>query len=296
MRNALARSTVADIFLTALAPMIWGSTYIVTSTFLPPDRPFTAALIRVLPAGLLLVALFRTLPPRGQWGKVMVLSLLNIGAFQALLFVAAYRLPGGVAAVVGAIQPLLVMLLSWSVDRRQPAVVAILAALAGVAGMALLLLSPNAQWETVGVLAAFGGACSMALGAWLMRRWQVPLPAMAMTGWQLLLGGVMLAPLAWWQDAPLPALTPVAIAGYVWLCVAGALIAYGLWFRGITRLPSEAVTALGLLSPVTAVVLGWIFLHQALRGSALAGLLIVLISVVVIQRASVQPRVSAKKP
>ena len=72
-----------DALTTAVGPVIWGSTYIVTTELLPPDRPFTAALLRTLPAGLLLV-----------------LAALNIGVFQALLFVAAYRLPGGVAAVV----------------------------------------------------------------------------------------------------------------------------------------------------------------------------------------------------
>lgn len=44
-----------DIVLTALAPAIWGSGYIVTSQFLP-DHPFTAALLRTLPARLLLVS------------------------------------------------------------------------------------------------------------------------------------------------------------------------------------------------------------------------------------------------
>ncbi len=56
--------------------------------------------------------------------------------------------------------------------------------------------------------------------------------------------------------------------GYLWLCVAGAMLAYGLWFRGISRLPSVAVSALSLLSPVTAVLLGWIFLGQKIEGGA----------------------------
>ncbi|MEG1771284.1 MAG: EamA family transporter, partial [Comamonas sp.] len=100
-----------DVLLTALAPAIWGSTYIVASEILPPDRPFTAALIRALPAGLLLLLFTRVLPARRDAWRLLVLSALNIGVFQALLFVAAYRLPGGLAAVLGAIQPLLVMLL-----------------------------------------------------------------------------------------------------------------------------------------------------------------------------------------
>src|SRR5256885_583859 len=110
-----------DILLTALAPAIWGSTYIVTSELLPPDRPFTAALIRVLPAGLLLVLFTRRLPVGSGWWRLLVLGALNIGVFQALLFVAAYRLPGGLAAVLGAVQPLLVMALAWGVDGRVPA-------------------------------------------------------------------------------------------------------------------------------------------------------------------------------
>jgi probable blue pigment (indigoidine) exporter len=50
----------------------------------------------------------------------MALGALNIGIFQALLFIAAYRLPGGLAAVLGAIQPLLIMVLAWAVDGRTP--------------------------------------------------------------------------------------------------------------------------------------------------------------------------------
>ena len=92
-----------DALATALGPVIWGLTYIVTTELLPPDRPFTAALLRTLPAGLLLVLWCRRWPAWGDWvgwRRLLVLAALNIGVFQALLFVAAYRLPGGVAAVV----------------------------------------------------------------------------------------------------------------------------------------------------------------------------------------------------
>lgn len=272
-----------DYLLTAAAPAIWGSTYIVTSELLPPDRPFTAALIRVLPAGLLLVLLMRQWPARSDWLRLLALSALNIGAFQALLFVAAYRLPGGLAAVLGAIQPLLVMALAWLVDRKTPAAMTLLAAIAGVVGMALLLVSPQTVFEPVGIVAALLGAACMAAGVWLTRRWALPMPVLALTGWQLLLGGLMLAPLAWWIDAPLPPLGPVAVAAYAYLCIAGALLAYALWFRGIARLPVVGVASLGLLSPLTAVVLGWAMLGQSITGLALFGLLMVLASVLAVQ-------------
>lgn len=272
-----------DVLLTAMAPAIWGSTYIVTSELLPPDRPFTAALIRVLPAGLLLLLFTRRFPARQDWWRVVVLSALNIGVFQALLFVAAYRLPGGLAAVLGAIQPLLVMVLVWAVDHRAPRLATLWSAIIGVAGMAILLLSPQTTFEPIGIAAALLGAVCMATGVWLTRRWRLDLPVLPLTGWQLFIGGLMLAPVAWLVDAPLPTLTLSQWAAYAYLCLAGAVLAYGLWFRGVSRLPTVAVASLGLLSPLTAVVLGWVLLSQSMTGTAFLGLAIVLASIFAVQ-------------
>ena len=269
----LSRNLILDLLLTALAPAIWGTTYIVTSQFLPPDRPFIAALLRVLPAGIALLIWSRRFPQRGEWAKLIVTGILNIGAFQALLFIAAYRLPGGLAAVIGAIQPLLVMLLAWCVDRQRSPWLAVFSAIAGILGMAMLLLSPHTVLDPLGIGAAFLGAISMALGTW-------PEPP--------------LAPVALIVDPPLHQVTVLQAAGYLWLCLAGAMLAYGLWFRGIGRLSPVAVSAMSLLSPVTAVVLGWIFLGQKIQGMALMGLIVVLASVLSIQRALARQAAGAK--
>ncbi len=285
-----------DALTTAVGPVIWGSTYIVTTELLPPDRPFTAALLRTLPAGLLLVLWCRRWPAWGDWTgwwRLLVLAALNIGVFQALLFVAAYRLPGGVAAVVGAIGPLVVMGLAWALDHRRPPAVALAAGALGVLGMAALLLSPGARWDMVGVAAALVGTLCMAAGTFWSRRWRSDLPVLAFTGWQLLAGGIMLAPVAWAVDPPLPVLTAAHVAGYLYLSLVGALLSYALWFRGVARLPSVAVSSLLLLSPVTAVVLGWALLGQAMRGLSLVGMLVVLASVLAVQWAMSRPTTPA---
>ncbi|MQA21451.1 EamA family transporter [Rugamonas rivuli] len=290
MNEKSTTSSLITTLTTALAPAIWGSTYIVTTQLLPPDRPFIAALLRTLPAGVLLLIFVGRLPQRAEWGRLVVLSALNIGFFQALLFIAAYRLPGGLAAVVGAIQPLLVMGLAWLLERRPPARLAVGAGVLGVLGMAVLLLSPGAVWDAAGIAAALAGAACMAAGTYLTRRWRSELPVLALTGWQLLLGGLMLAPLAVLVDPPLPALDAVQVLGYAYLSLAGALLAYALWFRGIARLSPVAVSSLGLLSPLVAVVLGWALLGQAMSGLSLAGLATVLASILAVQRGSAQRR------
>lgn len=290
MPNPLSASRPGDVLLTALAPLVWGSTYIVTSEILPAGRPFTAGLIRVLPAGFLLILFIRRFPASQAWFRLLIVSALNIGIFQALLFVAAYRLPGGLAAVLGAIQPLLVMALNYAVDGRPPVRLALAASAVGVVGMATLLLSPNTVWEPVGILAALLGAACMAAGTFLTRRWHFELPVLALTGWQLALGGLMLAPVAWFADAPLPALSTAQILGYAYLSLVGAVGGYALWFRGIALLPPVAVSSLGLLSPVAAVVLGWTLLGQSMTGLSLLGLVMVLGSVLTVQLAMIQPR------
>lgn len=283
------------IVVTALAPIIWGSTYIVTTELLPAYRPYTAALIRVLPAGFLLLLMSFYLPKRKEWGRLIILSALNIGLFQGLLFVAAYRLPGGVAAVVGAIQPLLLMLLIWLVDSKAPRVLTVFAAVFGVIGMAALLLSPKTEWDLWGIIAAFLGACSMGAGTYLAKRWHSSLPVLAFTGWQLLLGGLMLLPAAYVLDPALPVLSSIEILSYAYLSIFGALIAYLLWFKGIATLPPVAVSSLGLLSPVTAVVLGWWLLDESLQGFALLGLITVLVSILVVQISSSPKSISRSK-
>ena len=162
--------------------------------------------------------------------------------------------------------------------------------------MAVLLLSPDTAWDAAGVDAALFGAASMAAGTFLTRYWKIDMPVLALTGWQLLLGGALLLPVAWLADAPLPPLSLTQVTAYAYLCLAGALLAYALWFRGIAHLSPVAVSSLGLLSPLTAVVLGWVLLGQAMSGLSFFGLFIVLTSVLAVQWATAQPQKALASP
>jgi probable blue pigment (indigoidine) exporter len=281
-RHPTSRGT--DLALTALAPAIWGSTYVVTTNWLPAGYPLTVAMLRALPAGVLLLLLVRQLPSRGWWLRVLVLGALNFSVFWAMLFVAAYRLPGGVAATLGAIQPLVVILLSRLLLDTPVRAGAVVAAVAGMAGVALLVLTPHARLNVVGVVAGLAGAGSMALGTVLTRRWQPPVSALTFTAWQLVAGGILLLPVALWFEPPLPALTQANVLGLAYLGLIGAALTYVLWFRGIARLGPGPVASLGFLSPLTAVMLGWAMLDQWLSAMQLVGMAAVLGSVWLSQR------------
>ena len=69
-----SRSPLGLILMTAIVPVLWGSTYVVTRQWLPADMPLTGAAIRALPAGLLLLAITRRLPEGQWWWRSTVLS------------------------------------------------------------------------------------------------------------------------------------------------------------------------------------------------------------------------------
>ena len=252
---------------------------------LPDGRPLFAAAMRALPVGLILVAVFRRLPNGGWWWRAFVLGTLNIGLFFALLFVAAYRLSGGVAATVGAVQPLVVSLLAWPLlgerfSRKKAA-----AGFLGALGVGLLVLRGEAALDPVGLAAALAGTLSMATGVVLTKRWGRPAPLLVFTAWQLVAGGLLLVPLTYALEGPPPEITAANGAGFLYLGLVGTGLANALWFRGIGRLPASSVSFLGLLSPVVAATLGFVVLGEALTPAQLLGALAVFAGVLLGQSA-----------
>jgi probable blue pigment (indigoidine) exporter len=273
---------LATLLLTALAPISWGTTYLVTTELLPAGHPLFAGLMRALPAGLIAIAIGRRLPTGGWWLKAATLGILNIGAFFPLLFLAAERLPGGVAAAVAGAQPLIILGLGALVlhDRIRPLTAAIAAA--GAGGVALVVLSPAAGLDSLGIIAAIGGVTATAAGMVLTKRWGRPagVGAVAYAGWQLTAGGLFLLPLTLlWEGVPAE-IDSGALLGYLWLGTAGGLIAYTLWFHGIQELPVIAPGLLSLLSPVVATVLGATIAGESFTAIQLTGIAIVLAALI----------------
>jgi probable blue pigment (indigoidine) exporter len=276
--------------VTAVAPLAWGTTYLVTEQLLPPDRPLFAALMRALPAGLLLLAVTRTLPRGSWWWKAVVLGVLNIGVFFPLVFLAAYGLPGGLAATVQAASPLVVMALAWPLIRERPTAVRVVSALVGLLGVGLLVLGSRDGVTALGLVGAFGSVAVSALGFVLVKRWAPPVGMLTLVSWQLVVGGLVLLPVALLVEGAPPAIDAPAAAGFLWIGVVGTIVAYYCWFHGLSRLPAGAVSLVGLLNPVTGTVLGVAFAAEAFGTTQALGMALVIGGVLAGQRRSRRTR------
>ncbi|MEV7104147.1 EamA family transporter [Streptomyces atroolivaceus] len=277
-----SRQNVLTAALTGLAPAVWGSTYLVTTELLPPDRPLLATTMRALPGGLVLLAVGRKLPAGIWWWRASVLGLLNIGAFNFLLFVAAYRLPGGIAAVIMSAQPVLVVILAAFLLGDRIRAIHALACAMGTGGVVLLVFKGTAPLDSIGAVAAVGGALCMAAGITLTKRWGRPedVGLLTFTGWQLTAGGLALLPF-WLSLEDLPdGLTGSHVIGFAYLITVGAVLSYIVWFRGIEGLPAVAVSFLALGSPVVATLLGYVVRDETLSALQAVGAAVVLGAVV----------------
>ena len=296
-RASADRHTGGWGYLAALTPIIFGTTYLLTTEFLPPGRPLLAALMRSLPTGLVLI-IGSPIPPRRWMVRFFVLSVLYASGLFPLLFIAAYRLPGGVAAVINSLSPLLVVVISVPLLGARIRGIQIIAGLLGAAGVALLVLRSDARLDVVGLIAMAGAAIMFSVATVLTKRWGEPegMTAIGVTGWIFLFAGLTLLPVTLLIEGLPDHLTARNIGGLIYLVLISGILAYAVWFWGLQRLSASAVTFLTLLNPVTAALLGWVVLDQRLNAWQLFGALIILISVILGQPGSFDRRRRRRSP
>ena len=152
------------------------------------------------------------------------------------------------------------------------------AAIGGIIGVALLVLRSEVRFDTIGIMAALGSAVAVAFGTVMTRKWSSDIPPLVLTSWQLTAGGLLLVPISLLAEPSLPPLNGANLVGLTYLVVLTALT-YVLWFRGISALGPSAAAALAFLSPVSAIMLGWLILGQALSPLQILGAIIVLLSI-----------------
>ncbi len=272
-----------------IAAVLWGFTYILTTTMLPHNPVFLGG-VRALGGGLVLLALARQAVPKGYWPKLIVLGTLNFGAFFSLLFVAAIRLPGGVAGTFQTLGPLISILLAWALLRQPPTLMKIVSIIVGAVGVALVILRGDAGMDGVGVVAALLSVVAGSLGGILINRWGRPegMSLLSFTAWQLIVGGVELGVLAV-AIGDLPgAISGMNVLGLVVLALLLTALPFVLWFRAIVALGAASVIPFILVTPVVAFVL-----DAAVKGvvpSALqvVGVVLVMAGLVVNQWGSVR--------
>ncbi len=274
------------VLVTALAPVAWGTTYFVTHRYLPAGYPLYGAVVRALPAGVLLLLVHRRLPHGSWWWRSLVLGTLNMGAFFALVYLAAQQLPTSIASTIMATSPVVIMLFAWAALAERPRAARLAGAAVGIAGVCLLLLGGGGTVHPAGVLASVTAMTMSSLGYVLAKKWSAGVDVFSLTGWQLIAGGAVLAPVAVLVEGRPPALDVPAALGFGYVTVVATALAFAAWFTGLRHLDAGTVGLIGLLNPVAGVLLGTVVAREALGARQVGGLVLVFAGILLGQPAA----------
>lgn len=277
--------------------VVWGSTYLAIRFTVESMPALLSAGARFLAAGLILgvlVVLFAGVKAlrmtRAQFGSAVLIGLLLPAMGNGLVVLAEKHVASGLAALLVASVPIYVVILRriWG-DR--PSRTTLIGVAVGLVGLAVLVLggpvegAHGAAWfgPWLVLLAALGWAIGTVLTT------KLPLPAnpFALSAVEMVAGGVALAVsgAAMGERLDIAEITTGSWAAWIYLVLAGSLLAFSSYVYVLGRLPVSTVSTYAYVNPVIAVLLGFLFAGERFGLAQLGGGLIVLVAVVLVVRA-----------
>jgi len=282
--------TAASIFPVVVLAVIWGCNWPVMKMGVTEFAPLTFRALTLPFAALGMLAIAKLgnhsiRVPRALWGKIAVLALLNVSAWNGLVMFGVQQLPAGRSSIIAFTMPLWSVLFSLALLHEPLSKRKVAGIVFGMCGMALLLGDDlkHVQRTPLGALLILGAAIGWALGAVLLRKWRLPLPQNAISGWMMLAGWIPLVILAPFF-APGPPGTPSAtgwFAIFYNIFLAGTL-AHWAWFTLVRTLPIAVASMSALPVPIVGVFSGMLLLGERPGPSEWGALLFVVAALVAV--------------
>ncbi|HEX3676772.1 MAG TPA: DMT family transporter [Sphingomicrobium sp.] len=284
IRSQMNRS---DWLVLLFLALIWGGAFFFIGVAVRHVPPLTYVWLRLTigAAGLwvyLMIRGERISLPRKAWSSILLLALLNNALPFTLFGWSQTHIASGLASILNATTPIWGVVVAHfltSDERMSPRKLAgVLLGFGGVATMIGPSLLSSLGTSGLAELACVAAALSYALAAvWARRFKRLGISPLSVTTGQLTAGALMMLPLSMVVDQPffhaIPPLSAlVAITALALLCTA---LGYVLYFRLIDRVGATNALLVTLLVPPVAILLGGLFLDEALAPQDFAGLALI---------------------
>lgn len=273
-----------DWGLLILLSVLWGGAYFSAGVAVRELPPLTVVFARVLLAALTLLPLFWYLGyslPRSfaDWRPFVGMGLLNNVLPFGLIFAGQTQITVGLSSIINAMTPLFTVLVMAGFQQERLTANRVIGVLLGVAGVAVLrgIEGPVNAGQTLGIVLCLGAALSYGLAALWGRKFLVAVAPVKSATCQLLCSTVIMIVVVSLVDQPWTLVAPSqkAVWSLIVLAVFGTALAYIVFFKILVRAGPSNVMLVTLLIPVTALLLGNIFLGEAIQLKELVGALII---------------------
>ena len=301
------RRAAAVVAALGVVYVVWGSTYLGIAYAIETLPPFLMAGTRFLVAGAILYAAARLVggagrsarPDRTQWGFAALTGVLMLGVGNGGVSWAQQTVPSGIAAIVIASIPLWVVLIDRVAFGARLSWVAAVGVAVGFAGVAVLInpSSPD-RIDPAGGAALLAAAFCWATGTLLSRGQRLTVPPLVAAGMQMLCGGVALvaAGLVAGELGDVQAPSWRSVLALAYLVVFGSLLAFSAYAWLLRNAQVSLVATYAYVNPVVAVLLGAVFLGEAVTTRTLVAGAVILGAVALIVSARPAPAGAAARP
>lgn len=272
--------------------LLWGGSFFFSAIAVAEIPPLVLVLFRVVLAA---AALHIYLAVRGPSfslalplaGSFLVLGLINNVIPFSLMFLGQTEIGAGLAAVLNATTPFWTVILANALTEDEKFTTAkLIGIVLGILGTAVMIgpgLLTGLGGPVWAKLCLIGTALSYALGALHARRFRKLPPAIVATG-QLSASSVIMIPIVLFAYGPAALFVGSAPvwAAVLALALVSTAFAYILYFSIIASAGATNASLVTLLVPVSAILLGALFLSERLEAFELAGMALILLGLLVI--------------
>ena len=271
-RTALRDSPLGLVFL-VVTSVGWGLNFPIMKHLLTQWPPLSSrGLCGIVgAAALALIAVLQRQKlsvPRHLWWRLLLASILMVGAWAAFMGLALLWLSASEAAVLGISIPMWVALLAWPILGERLSLTragSLLIALAGIT----VLIGGNGLEASVeklpGIACALAGAVCVAFGTVLTKHFPLAMPPLALAAWQVGLGCLPVAIFGLaLEDPHLAALSGIGWASMAYMTLIQFCLCYVCWFAALQRLPAATASIGTLLVPVVGVLSAAAMLQEPL--------------------------------
>jgi drug/metabolite transporter (DMT)-like permease len=273
-----------DWALLVLLSVLWGGSFFFTGIAVRELPPLTIVLARVAIAAILLLPVLwaygARLPatPAG-WMPFLVMGLLNNVIPFSLIVSGQTRIASGIASVLNATTPLFTVLVMAAYGDEPLAARRVVGVVAGLVGVIILRgegLDLTGD-QTLGMALCLGAALSYGFSGLWGRRRLAGVPPLTSATCQLLSSSVVMLALAGVVEQPwlLPAPSLRAWLALLGTAALSTALAYVVFFQILVRSGASNVMLVTLLIPVTAILLGYLFLGEPLVAREVVGALVI---------------------
>ncbi|HMO62240.1 MAG TPA: EamA family transporter [Ferruginibacter sp.] len=276
----------------ATTSIVWGTTWVSSKVGVMYMPAFQMAAIRQCTAGACIVLFFvlfkkLPLPTARQFGLLAIIGLLMFVGNNGLSTWSLKYIPTGLSALIGALYPLVVVLIELFLFKEKNTSLLTFAGLVlGICGV-FIVFYENAFHGArppgffLGVVLALIAMLSWSAGTLVIARNKSNIDPYYALGWQMLIGSVVLYAIAAGSGevvtvSKIPYQAWLAI-GY--LVVAGSLITFAAFVYSMKKLPAALFSLYAYFNPLVAMVTAAILLHEKLNSNILWGALVTLLGV-----------------